>query len=267
MCNSVEGVESLGRIIAVANQKGGVGKTTTSVSLAAALAEKGRKVLLADIDPQGNASSGLGIDKSSAELTIYDVLLQGASAADVVQHTDFGVDVLPANIELAGAEVELVSAISRETRLKRALDAMRPSYDFILIDCPPSLGLLTLNSLTAADSVLLPIQCEFYAMEGMTQLLNTMQLVRDNLNPDLAVEGVLMTMYDSRTRLASEVVAEVRKAFDGKVYKTMVPRTVRLAEAPSYGQPITAYDNSSKGAAVYRELASEVLKADKERRG
>lgn len=252
-------MEYVAKIIAVANQKGGVGKTTTSVNLAACLAAKQQKVLLVDCDPQGNASSGYGIEKSALDQTIYQVLIDNVAVKTVIQPTEFKVDVLPANIELAGAEVELVAAISRETRLKRALDTVKAAYDYIIIDCPPSLGLLTLNSLAAADSVLMPIQCEFYALEGVSQLLNTIELVRNNLNPSLEIEGVVMTMYDSRTKLAEQVVAEVRENFGDVVYKTMIPRTVRLSEAPSYGQPIIYYDKRSKGADVYRNLAEEVI--------
>ena len=252
-------MEYVGKIIAIANQKGGVGKTTTSVNLAACLGAKKKKVLLVDCDPQGNASSGYGIDKSALDQTIYHVLIDGADIREVIQHTEFKVDVLPANIELAGAEVELVAAISRETRLKKALDQVAGDYDYIIIDCPPSLGLLTLNSLAAADSVLMPIQCEFYALEGVSQLMNTVQLVQQNLNQMLAIEGVLLTMYDSRTKLSEQVAAEVRAYFKEKAYDTMIPRTVRLSEAPSYGMPIIAYDGSSKGAEVYRTLAKEVL--------
>ncbi len=253
----------MAKIIAVANQKGGVGKTTTSVNLAACLAAKQQKVLLVDCDPQGNASSGYGIEKSALDQTIYQVLIDNVAVKTVIQPTEFKVDVLPANIELAGAEVELVAAISRETRLKRALDTVKAAYDYIIIDCPPSLGLLTLNSLAAADSVLMPIQCEFYALEGVSQLMNTIELVRNNLNPSLEIEGVVMTMYDSRTKLAEQVVAEVRENFGDVVYKTMIPRTVRLSEAPSYGQPIIYYDKRSKGADVYRNLAEEVIARDK----
>lgn len=252
-------VKNLAKIIAVANQKGGVGKTTTSVNLSACLAELDKKVLLVDVDPQGNATSGYGIDKSQLEQSIYDVLVAGSDIREVIRHTDFpNLDILPATIELAGAEVELVAAISRENKLKRAIDKVKDQYDYVIIDCPPSLGLLTLNSLTAADSVLMPIQCEFYALEGVSQLMNTIALVQQNLNPDLTLEGVLLTMYDSRTKLSIQVADEVKKHFAGKVYATVIPRNVRLSEAPSYGQPIIAYDPRSKGAEVYKELAKEV---------
>ena len=236
-----------------------MGKTTTSVNLAACIAAKKKKVLLVDCDPQGNASSGFGVEKSALDKTIYHVLIDNVPVSEVIQKTEFKVDILPANIELAGAEVELVAAISRETRLKKALNAVRDNYDYILIDCPPSLGLLTLNSLAAADSVIMPIQCEFYALEGVAQLMKTIELVRSNLNAELAVEGVVMTMYDSRTKLAEQVVDEVRNSFDTAVYKTMIPRTVRLSEAPSFGQPILYYDKKSKGAEVYMKLAKEVI--------
>ena len=259
----IERVTSLAKILAIANQKGGVGKTTTSVNLAACLGAKKQRVLLVDSDPQGNASSGFGIQKSELPATIYDVLLGNASAAEATVHTDYKVDVVPANINLAGAEVELVSAISRETRLKKALAAVREDYDFILIDCPPSLGLLTLNALAAADAVLLPIQCEYYALEGVAQLMNTITLVRDNLNPDLAVSGVVLTMYDGRTKLAQDVVSEVQKNFGDIAYRTLIPRNVRLSEAPSYGQPVIYYDKHSKGAQVYKELAKEMLKRER----
>lgn len=253
----------MAKIVAIANQKGGVGKTTTAVNLSTCLAAKGKRVLLVDCDPQGNATSGFGVNKSELERTIYDVLVNGSSAQETVKRTEYKVNLLPSNIELAGAEIELVAAISRETRLKRALDPVREEYDYIFIDCPPSLGLLTLNSLAAADSVLMPIQCEFYALEGVSQLMNTIQLVRNNLNQNLAVEGVLMTMYDSRTNLAEQVVKEVRENFGDVVYHTMIPRNVRLSEAPSYGQPILIYDKRSRGSEEYMNLAKEVIKRGK----
>ncbi len=249
----------MAKTIAIANQKGGVGKTTTSVNLSACLADLGKKVLLVDLDPQGNATSGYGIDKSQLEHSVYDVLVAGTDITTAIRNTELtNLDILPATIELAGAEVELVAAMSRENKLKRALEKVKPSYDYILIDCPPSLGLLTLNSLTAADSVLMPIQCEFYALEGVSQLMNTVNLVQQNLNQDLVLEGVLLTMYDARTRLSVQVAEEVRNHFAGKVYETIIPRNVRLSEAPSYGQPILAYDPKSKGAEVYMDLAKEV---------
>lgn len=254
-------VNNLAKIIAIANQKGGVGKTTTSVNLSACLAELNKKVLLVDVDPQGNATSGYGLDKSQIEQSIYDVLVAGVDIETVIQATDFAnLSILPATIELAGAEVELVAAISRENKLKRAIDKVKKDYDYVIIDCPPSLGLLTLNSLTAADSVLMPIQSEFYALEGVSQLMNTISLVQQNLNPELVLEGVLLTMFDSRTKLSMQVAEEVQKHFAEKVYKTVIPRNVRLSEAPSYGQPIIAYDTRSKGAEVYRDLAKEVSK-------
>ena len=253
----------MARIIAVANQKGGVGKTTTAVNLSACLAASKKKVLLVDCDPQGNATSGFGINKSELEETIYDVLIANEDVKGAILKTDYKVDVLPSNIDLAGAEIELVAAISRESRLKKALGEVREDYDYIIIDCPPSLGLLTLNSLAAADSVLMPIQCEFYALEGVSQLMNTVQLVKNNLNASLEIEGVLLTMYDSRTKLAEQVVAEVKENFKGMVYSVMIPRTVRLSEAPSYGQPITVYDKKSKGAESYKKLAKEVIRRGK----
>lgn len=248
------------KTIAIANQKGGVGKTTTSVNLSACLAAEKKKVLLVDVDPQGNATSGYGVDKSKIEQSIYNVLVDGLPIKEAIQKTNFeNLHILPATIELAGAEVELVSAISRETKLKRAIDQIKENYDYVIIDCPPSLGLLTLNSLTAADSVLMPIQCEFYALEGVSQLMNTVKLVQQNLNSDLTLEGVLLTMYDSRTKLSMQVAEEVKNHFQEHVYQTVIPRNVRLSEAPSYGQPIIEYDPKSKGAEVYRALAKEVI--------
>ena len=250
----------MARTIAIANQKGGVGKTTTAVNLCACLAALKKRVLLVDCDPQGNATSGFGINKSELEATVYDVLINNRDIHEAIRTTEYKVDLLPSNIELAGAEIELVAAISRETRLKKALSPVQEEYDFIFIDCPPSLGLLTLNSLAAADSVLMPIQCEFYALEGVSQLMNTIQLIQNNLNPDLKIEGVLMTMYDARTNLSMQVVHEVRKNFGDAVYKSMIPRNVRLSEAPSYGEPIIVYDGKSKGAEEYMNLAKEVIR-------
>lgn len=253
----------MAKIIAITNQKGGVGKTTTSVNLSASLGVMGKKVLLVDLDPQGNATGGMGLNKSELAKSVYDILVNDAEAKDVLQMTEFAVDILPANIELAGAEVELVTTISRETRLKRALEAVRDNYDFIFIDCPPSLGLLTLNALAAADAVLMPIQCEFYALEGVLQLLKTIELVQNNLNPELYVDGVVLTMYDGRIKLAEQVVEEVKKNFTDVTYDTVIPRNVRLSEAPSYGKPITAYDRKSKGAVSYMQLAEEVVNRGK----
>lgn len=253
----------MGRIIAVTNQKGGVGKTTTSVNLSACLSREGKKVLLVDIDPQGNSTSGIGINKADVEHCIYDVLINDIPIKDVINKIEVeGLDVIPATIQLAGAEIELVPVVSREVKLKKSLNEVRDLYDYIIIDCPPSLGVLTINSLTAADSVLIPIQCEYYALEGLSQLLNTVRLVQKHLNVDLEIEGVLLTMFDARTNLGIQVVEEVKKYFQDKVYSTIIPRNVRLSEAPSHGKSIIKYDPKSKGAEIYMELAKEVIKGE-----
>ncbi|MCL4554187.1 MAG: AAA family ATPase [Actinobacteria bacterium] len=251
---------SKARILAVVNQKGGVGKSTTAVNLAACLGAVGRRTLLIDLDPQGNATSGFGLNIGQRRACVYDAMLSDTPLSDIVESTEHEhVFVVPATIQLAGAEIELVSALSRENRLKNILSPVVADYDFIIIDCPPSLGLLTINALTAADGLLIPIQCEYYALEGLAKLMDSVRLVRAHLNPSLEVFGVVMTMYDSRTRLSQQVVEEVRDYFDGKVFETLIPRTVRLSEAPSFGQPITAYDPSGKGAEAYRSLANEVV--------
>ena len=250
----------MGKIISVANQKGGVGKTTTTVNLSTILAKKGKKVLLIDTDPQGNATSGLGVSKD-VELSVYDILIGDTEFNETLQETAIkNLKVCPSNISLAGAEVQLVSMMSREQRLKTKLDKIKDQYDYILIDCPPSLGLVTLNAFTASDSVLIPVQCEYFALEGLGQLLNTVNLVKKHLNKNLEIEGALLTMYDARTNLSNQVVKEVKKYFEDKVYKTVIPRNVRLSEAPSYGMPITVYDPRSKGAKAYEKFAKELLK-------
>ena len=248
----------MAKIIATVNQKGGVGKTTTCVNLAAALVEAGQRVLLCDFDPQANATSGMGVDKTVSK-GIYNVLIEELPAAEAVTHTRFG-DVLPSNKALAGAGIELIGMENREFLLKNALDSLRDQYDYIFIDCPPSLELLTLNSLCAADTILVPVQAEYYALEGLSDLMNTIRLVRRSLNPRLELEGVLLTMFDGRTNLALQVAEEVKHYFPGKVYSTVIPRNVRLSEAPSHGKPITAYDRASRGAEAYTTLAAEFLK-------
>ncbi|WP_413364180.1 ParA family protein [Lysinibacillus sp. 3P01SB] len=251
----------MGRTIAIANQKGGVGKTTTSVNLSACLAYLGKKTLLIDIDPQGNASSGVGINKKEIEGCIYDVLIEDEPMESYIHETKIEhLWIVPATMSLAGAEIELVSAISREVRLKRALDEVKDDFDYIIIDCPPSLGLLTINALTAADGVLIPVQCEYYALEGLSQLLSTVRLVQKHLNKELVIEGVLLTMLDARTNLGLQVIEEVKKYFREKVYKSIIPRNVRLSEAPSHGKPIILYDVRSRGSDTYTELAREVIK-------
>lgn len=250
----------LGLILSIANQKGGVGKTTTSVNLSACLAYMGKKVLLIDVDPQGNATSGVGIEKGDVDECIYNILVEDVDPQDTIRPTDVeGLDIIPSTIQLAGAEIELVPTISREVRLSRALEKIKNQYDYIIIDCPPSLGLLTINALTASNAVLIPVQCEYYALEGLSQLLSTVRLVQKHLNHNLMIEGVLLTMLDARTNLGIQVIDEVKKYFQDKVYQTIIPRNVRLSEAPSYGKPIIIYDPKSRGAEVYLELAKEVM--------
>lgn len=250
----------MGKIIAIANQKGGVGKTTSAVNLSAGLAQLNNEVLIVDIDPQGNATSGVGVNKADMDQCIYNVLVEDLPASDVCVPTDVaGLDVIPATIQLAGAEIELVSTISREIQLQKSLQSLKDTYDYIIIDCPPSLGLLTINALTAADTAFIPVQCEYYALEGLSQLLNTIRLVQKQLNTDLMIEGVVLTMLDARTNLGIQVVEEVKKYFQDKVYETIIPRNIRLGEAPSHGKPILAYDPKSKGSEVYLELAKEVM--------
>jgi len=260
------GGKILGKAIAIFNQKGGVGKTTTNVNLAACLAIKGKKVLILDIDPQGNTTSGIGIMKKGLKKTSYEILIDDKLAPEkaIMKTGVKNLDIIPASVKLAGAEIELVQLEGREKRLKKALEKIKSKYDYIFIDCPPSLGLLTINSLTAVDSVLIPIQCEFYALEGVSQLMSTVELVQKNLNPGLQIQGVILSMFDGRTNLSIQVVEEVKKYFREKVYSTVIPRNVRLAEAPSHGLPITEYDPKSKGAEAYLEFADEFLELESE---
>lgn len=256
----------MGKAIAIFNQKGGVGKTTTNINLAACLALKGKKILLIDIDPQGNTTSGMGINKKGLKCTMYEVLIDDdVKPQDAIMHTSIkNLDIIPASVQLAGAEIELVQLEQREKRLKRSLDLIKDDYDYIFIDCPPSLGLLTINSLTAVDSVLIPIQCEFYALEGVSQLMSTIELVQQKLNKNLQIQGVILSMFDGRTNLSIQVVEEVKKYFKDKVFTTVIPRNIRLAEAPSFGMPITEYDPKSKGAEAYLDFADEFLELEEE---
>src|SRR3989338_7020131 len=250
----------MSKVISVCNQKGGTGKTTTAINLSAALALLNKKILIVDADPQGNSTSGLGINKNTIEKSVYDVFLGHANVRDIITKTNIqNLEIAPCNINLTGAEIELVGALSRETRLRKAISSIKENYDFIFVDSPPSLGLLTLNALVASDSIIIPIQCEFYALEGVSQLLNTITLIRDGLNPSLAIEGVLLTMADFRTNLTTEVINEIKGYFKDKVYKTIIPRNVKLSEAPSFGKPILLYDNNSIGAKRYSEFALELI--------
>ena len=262
--NGKEHGRSMRKVIAVAKQKGGVGKTTSAVNIAASLGAKGKNTLLVDIDPQGNSTSGVGFDRRSLETTSYDILINGAKGQDAVRQTAFaGLSVIPSSADLAAAEIELADIPAREAVLKNALAPLRAAYDFILIDCPPSLGLITTNALNAADSVLIPVQCEYYALEGLSQLMNSVQAVKRRYNDRLELEGVLLTMYDGRLNLTQQVVTEIKKYFPRKVFSTVIPRTVRLSEAPSYGQPILYYDRSNKGAQAYSALTDEILKKNR----
>lgn len=257
----------MGKAIAIFNQKGGVGKTTTNINLGASLAMKGKKVLMLDIDPQGNTTSGIGVSKKDLEFTVYDLLIEeGFDTKKAIIHTNVeGLDLIPASVDLAGAEIELVELEGREARLRNSIKQVKDDYDFIFIDCPPSLGLLTINSLTAVESVLIPIQCEFYALEGVSQLVSTIELVKKSLNKDLEIEGVILSMFDGRTNLSVQVVQEVKKYFGSKVYSTVIPRNIRLAEAPSFGMAITEYDPKSKGAEAYRDFADEFLEWEEQK--
>jgi len=255
----------MSKIISIANQKGGVGKTTTNVNLRACIASKGRKVLVIDIDPQGNTTSGFGIEKNEIKYSIYDVLVNGIDINETIVKTQIeNLDIIVSKLELAGAEIELVPMMARETILKKAIENINSDYDYIFIDCPPSLGLLTINALTASDKVIVPIQCEYYALEGLSQLINTISLVKKNLNPLLEIEGVVLTMFDARTNLSIQVVEDVKKHFRDKVYRSIIPRNVRLGEAPSHGMPITLYDPKCVGAVAYNELAEEFLENNEE---
>jgi len=250
----------MGRIIAVVNQKGGVGKTTTAVNVAGYISNKDRKVLIVDVDPQGNSTLGLGFDKENEMENVYHVLIESVPVKSVIKNTALqGLDLIPSNIDLTGAEIELVNVENKETKLKNALQDVKNDYDVIFIDTPPSLGLLTLNALVAADSALIPMQCEFYALDGLGQLIRTIELVKQSFNPSLVIEGVVITMFDSRTNLAVQVVEEIKKKFQDKVYETIIPRNVRLSEAPSFGRPINIYDKNSRGAKAYERLAEEIL--------
>lgn len=255
----------MGKVIAVFNQKGGVGKTTTNVNLSACLADQGKNILVVDIDPQGNTTSGFGIDKTQVAFTMYDLLINHEDIRNCILKTNReNLSIIPSSVQLAGAEIEMTELPNRELIFKKAIDQVKQEYDYIFVDCPPSLGLLTINSLTAVDSVLIPIQCEYYALEGVSQLMNTIELVRENLNPHLEIQGVILSMFDGRTNLSIQVVDEVKKYFRGKVYTTLIPRNVRLAEAPSYGMSIIEYDGKSKGAEAYREFAEEFLELEEE---
>lgn len=256
----MKGEYNMGRIIAIANQKGGVGKTTTAINLSACLAEKGKKILAVDIDPQGNMTSGLGLEKEAVDKTIYDLMIGDASIDDVIyKEVIENLDILPTDINLSGAEIELIGTDNKEFIIRNEVHKVKDQYDFIIIDCPPALSVLTINAMTTADSVLVPIQCEYYALEGLSQLIHTIELVKERLNPDLEMEGVVFTMYDARTNLSLQVVENVKDNLNQTIYKTIIPRNIRLAEAPSYGMPINKYDSKSTGADSYRRLAEEVI--------